>query len=67
MATWRTVASMRRGPWAVRLVSSSQITLRHGSPVEDPLRGIVGVGFGETVGVLLGGDLLPVPRGRKGP
>jgi len=27
--------------------------------VEEPLGGVVGVGFGEAVGVLLGGDSLP--------
>ena len=31
-----------------------------GVAVEDPLCGVVGIGFGETVGVAFGGDLGPV-------
>ena len=31
-----------------------------GVAVEQPLRGVVGVGLGQAVGVALGGDLLPV-------
>lgn len=33
--------------------------------VEQPLRGVVGVGLGQAVGVALGGDLLPVGEGRN--
>ena len=31
-----------------------------GVAVEEPLGGVVGLGFGKTVGVFLSGDLLPV-------
>ena len=35
--------------------------------VEQPLGGVVGVRLGQAVGVALGGDLLPVGRGRREP
>ena len=44
----------------MRLITSFQTTLRQGLPWEDPLSGIVGIGFREAVGVLIGSDLLPV-------